>query len=136
MKKILRKNKLNQGQALVTLLFFVIIAITITSAAIAITISNLTTGEKLQEGLLAYDNAESGVENALIRLLRDPDYTGETLSFTNGNLDSQAIVQVNGTLPNKTIVSRGSMGKSLKTIQVDINYSNNIMNILSWKEIY
>lgn len=136
MKKILRKNQLNQGQALVTLLFFVIIAITITSAAIAITISNLTSGEKLQEGLLAYDNAESGVENALIRLLRDPDYTGETLSFINGNLNSQAIVQVNGILPNRTIISKGSTGKSLKTIQVDINYSNNIMNILSWKEIY
>ena len=66
------------GQALVTLLVFMIIAVTITSSAVMIIILNSKGSYRFQDGLVAYQIAESGAENAILRLLRNPDYTGET----------------------------------------------------------
>ena len=60
-----------RGQALVTLLFFVIISTIITSAAIVIILVNSTSVAKAQAGISAYYAAESGIENAFLRLLRD-----------------------------------------------------------------
>jgi len=118
------------GQALITLLFFVLIALTITSAAIIIIITNSTSASKFQEGTLAYYAAESGVENALLRLLRDPNYTGETLAIG----DTTAVATVSGNNP-KTIVSVGQNGKFKRTVQAQMNYNNGYYTFSNWKEL-
>lgn len=120
----------NQGQALVTLLFFMIFAITITSAAVVVVISNSLAASKFDQGNVTFYIAESGIENALMRLLRDPNYSGETLTIEGGN----AIIQVSGTNP-KTITSQGTIGNFSRTIQVRVDYTNNILSVQSWKEI-
>ena len=120
----------NQGQALVTLLFFMIIAITVTSGAVMIMLSNSLSASKFDQGNSTYYVAESGIENALIRLLRDPNYTGETLPVDSGN----AIISISGT-NSKTIISIGKIGNFSRTIQVTADYTNNILTIQSWKEI-
>ncbi|MBI2028159.1 MAG: hypothetical protein HYT07_00985 [Candidatus Levybacteria bacterium] len=118
------------GQALTTLLIFVIIAVTITSGAIVVLIANTTSTSKIQEGLAAYYAAESGVENALLRLLRDPNYTGETLSIDT----STAEITVTGSNP-KTVVSVGQNGNFKRTVQVQMNYNSGYYTFSSWKEI-
>jgi hypothetical protein len=128
---VLRISNFHQkGQALVTLLFFVIISLTITSAAIIIIIVNSISASKLEEGTVAYYTAESGIENALIRLLRDTDYAGETLTVGTGT----AVVTVTGS-DTKTVVSVGQNGKFKRTVQAQMTYDNGYYSFSNWKEL-
>jgi hypothetical protein len=122
--------KNNTGQAMVTLLFYMIIAITITSAAVVVIFSNSLATSKLEIGSIAYSIAESGAENALIRLLKDQTYTGETLNLGDGT----AQITVTGSNP-KVINSQGKLGNFNRTIEVTATFLNNILNVTSWKEI-
>lgn len=106
------------------------VAITVTSAAVISMIVNSYSANIFQLGNEGISLAESGVENALIRLLRDPDFTGENLIFTGGT----ANVSVTGTT-NKTIVSQSNVGNNVRKIEVQAQYNNNILTITSWKEI-
>ena len=119
-----------RGQALITLLFFVLISLTITSAAIIIIIINSISVSRFQEGTLAYYLAESGVENALLRLLRDPNYTGETLTIGTGT----AVITVTGANP-KTVVVVSQNGNFKRTVQAQMNYNNGYYTFSNWKEI-
>ncbi|MBI2613771.1 MAG: hypothetical protein HYW62_03285 [Candidatus Levybacteria bacterium] len=123
-------SHLQKGQALITLLFFVLISLTITSGAIIIIIANSISASKLQEGTSAYYTAESGVENALLRLLRDPNYAGETLTVGTGT----AVITVTGANP-KTVVSVGQNGNFKRTVQAQMNYSNGYYTFSNWKEL-
>ena len=119
-----------KGQTLITLLIFVVVATIITSAAIVMLVVNITATSKYQQGISAYYIAESGAENALLRLLRDPGYTGETMTVGTGT----AAITVNGD-SEKTITSEGRIGNFERILQVQTNFSNNILTVVSWKEI-
>lgn len=120
-----------QGQALVTLLFFVVLAITIISAAVAIVMANALSASRMQEGFSAYSIAESGAENALLRLDRNLNYTGETMTVDGGT----ATITATGTNP-VTILSIGTANNAIKKIQVVVNINNGQLSIVSWKEVY
>ena len=123
------KHKIQNGQALVTLLFFMIVSITITTAAVMIVVTNSIGASKIQQGEIGFSVAESGMENALIRLLRNPSYSGETLDVGNG----EAIITVSGTSPI-IITSEGFEGNFKRTIEVQAQYVNSILTVTSWKE--
>ena len=118
------------GQALITLLFFVLISLTITTGAIIIIIINSISASRFQEGTLAYYAAESGVENALLRLLRDPNYIGETLTVGAGT----AVITVSGSNP-KTVVVVGLNGNFKRTVSAQMDYNNGYYTFSNWKEI-
>lgn len=120
---------LEKGQALITLLFFMIIAITITSAAVIISIVNSLSTSYFDQANSAYYVAEAGAENAIIRLLRDPSYTGETLNVDTGS----AVITVSGTSPY-VITSVGKIYNSLRKIEVDATIVNGVLTVTSWKE--
>ncbi len=118
-----------KGQALITLLFFSIVAMTITSAAVIVTLTQAKTTSSIGLSDEAYYLAESRAENALLRLLRDQTYTGEQLALGTGVVT----IQVTGTNP-KTITSQATSSGYLRTVQVQTDYTNNILTVLSWKE--
>lgn len=118
-----------QGQALVMLISFVAIAVVVISSALINMFINMTAATRTQTGDVAYSIAESGVENALIRLLRDTSYVGETLTVGSGS----AVVTVSGTNP-KTITSTGSYGSFKRKLQVIASDSAGILSVTSWKE--
>jgi hypothetical protein len=118
-----------KGQALITLLFFVLISLTITSAAIIIIITNSLSASKFMEGDLSYYAAESGIENALLRLLRDPNYAGEALTVG----DATALITVSGNNP-KTVVSIGRNGNFRRRVSAQMTYSNGYYTFSNWKE--
>ena len=121
---------LQRGQALVSLLVFVVIAVTISSAAIVIIIINSQSASKYQDGLITYYIAESGLENAIIRLLRDPNYLGETVSVGSGS----ATIVVSGSNP-KIATSTGTLGNYKRKIQVQMNYNSGSYTYTNWKEV-
>lgn len=119
-----------KGQTLVILLVYMIIAVTITSAVIVLVLNSSSGTGKVLQGGTAYDIAESGAENAIIKLIRDRNYIGEELDIGDG----QAEITVTGTNP-KTIVSVGTLNDFSRTIQVIITITNGAVTVTSWKEL-
>lgn len=126
----MRQRGKQSGQALITLLVFVIISITITSAAVIIIVVNSRAASRFQEGTRVYYVAEGGMENALLRLLRNPNYAGEVLTIDDGT----ATITVTGTNP-KTVVSVGKIGSYLRKIQAQVTSTNGSYTVSAWKEI-
>lgn len=127
----MKKIFFNQGgQTMIILLTYMIIAIIVTTASIALILNSSSGTDKVYQSTNALDIAESGAETAMIKLLRNPVYSGETLSVGGG----QAEVTVAGSNP-KTIISIGTLNNFKRTIQVVVDTSNNTLTTTSWKEI-
>lgn len=136
MKKIIQGHNNSStnpqsGQTLVLLLIFMVMMVTITTASVAMIVVNAKAGDKLQQGSSAYTIAESGAETAMIKLLRNPNYEGETLPIGAG----QAVITVTGSNP-KTIISKGTVNNYTRKVRVIADYTNNVLTVTSWKEIY
>jgi FlaG/FlaF family flagellin (archaellin) len=128
----MKNVKCQSGQALVTLLVFTIVAITITSAAVIILFTNSLGTSKLEQGTNTYYSAESGAENALLRLLRDPNYTGETLAVDNASV----VISVANAGNTYTITSDATLGNFLRSVEVTASFVNNILTVDTWKEVF
>lgn len=106
-------------------------ALAVTIAAIFILATNSSSTTDLQNGTDVKEIAESGAENALLKLERDTSYTGET--YTEGNATVTTVV----TGSNIKIATTSAVGNnSTKKVEVTVDYSNNILTVLSWKEIF
>jgi hypothetical protein len=119
------------GQALVVLLFFMIIAITLSTTAVAVMVSNSLSVTRSELSAQALEIAEGGAQNALLQLIRMIDYTGETISLGDGT----ATITVSGINP-KTIHSVGTISNISRTIQVIVTTTNGVSTITSWSELY
>lgn len=127
--KIVKPEK--KGQALITLLFFTVMALMISTSAVAIISSGSISTGNLEQEEIAYYTAESGIENAILKLLRDPNYVGETMNINGGT----ATIQVSGTTP-LVISSIGKVGNIKHLIEVNVSYNNNVLTVTRWKQIY
>lgn len=123
------QEKYNSGQALIMLISFIAIGLTIISSSIFVNMIQSNTTTEVQSGSSALNVAESGVENAMLRLLRNPNYTGETLSVDSGT----SVTSVSGTGP-WTIVSTGEVGEFKRTLRVVVSDSGGTLVVTSWKE--
>lgn len=119
--------KNHKGQALVSLLMFILVAMTVITSIITTVISNTIVASIEQQAIDAYYIAEAGAENALMRLLRDPSYSGETLPVGNNS----AVISISGS----TITSTGQVNNLTRKIQVITSYNDNQLIVTSWKEI-
>jgi hypothetical protein len=123
-------KKTNQsGFAAVTLIVFMVIAITITTAATTIIIGNNLAASQTARSLQSYYLAESGIEEGLINLLRNPNYVG-TSGFINLG-DGQVSIGVS----SNTITSTAKVAGFQRTLKTLINNSGNL-TISSWKETF
>ena len=122
-----------KGQALITLLFFSVIAITVTSTAVVVLVVNSQSGAKFQQGTIAYQIAKSGIEEAKLRFLRDPSYTGtvEPLIIDSGSVT----IERSGSGPY-TFISTGRIGNFVKKIQVVATYSANLLTVGEQEEVF
>ena len=121
------RTKKQKGQAVLALLVLMTISVAIITAIVIMVLNNVTALGTVEQGTVSYYAAETGVENALLRLLRDPNYTGETLPIDGGSV----VIQVN----NGIITSTATISNSVRKIQLNYVYNNNVLTITSWKEI-
>jgi hypothetical protein len=121
---------LQSGQTLVLLLVFVTVAIAITAAAIFILTTNSISATNFSQGRSTKAMAEAGVEKALLSLLRDPNYKGETFSLDTGTVTAT----VSGTT-TLTISVAATDGDYVKRVEVIATYSNNVLIPTSWKDL-
>ena len=118
------------GQALVVLLFFMIIAITIVTASSLVLLTGLTATAGFEQGNDAIDLSESGIEDALLRSIRSPSYNGETLQV---GLDKTIVTVASGSSTIAT--SSATIGNVIRKIEVQFN-SGKTSSVSSWKEVY
>lgn len=116
------------GQTLVALLFFVMVGMIVTTAAVMILSTNSLAAQKLSQGEVTRQLAETGAENALLRLLRDKNYTGEKLDI--GVEGDNVEIKVDSGI----ITSTARSGNFQREIEVTYTF-NDILEIISWKEI-
>lgn len=125
-------KKINQkGQALVSLLFIVLIGFTVITMAVILLYVNSQSASITEQGTYAYYIAESGAEEGLLRMLRNPSYVGtqigQPLSISSGSAD---IVVSNG-----IITSTGKYNSAVRKVQVQTVYNSGVLTITSWREI-
>ena len=121
-----------KGQTLLIFLIFILVAITISMTSVSIIISNAQSTRGTAQSMEAYYAAEAGVENAALRLLRDPSYSGETIQI-NANATAEIVV-VNA--ENYVVTSTGKSGDFTKVIQANLDYTDNVLSVISWKELF
>ena len=128
------KKKLQSGQALVMLLFFVVVGITITTAAIIIIAGNSLSVTNINEGEIAKAFAETGAEKALLQILRG-NYEKEGTTLENIPLNGgEANVTITSTNGTATIDSVGTAGNYIKKVRVTV-LKDGMMEVTSWKEV-
>ncbi len=121
------------GTVLITLLIVVVVALVITSAGTSLIITNFQNTSQYQQGVSALKLAESGLENAVLRILRNPDYTGEALTI-DGN---PVMIVVTGENPKQVTVeaSVNSYSRRIQA-QVELDPAEGVWSVTSWKESY
>lgn len=128
----MKKNKTvqNRGQSLVLLLVFVMVAIAITTSATIIISTNSLSTNVVFQGVATRQMAEAGAEKALLQLIRDPNFKGETFDLDTGTVNST----VSGT-STLTINSSATNGDFVKSIEVIATYSDNVLTPISWRDL-
>lgn len=113
------------------LVLIVVLLATLTTAAVALAISTTQDTTTMTLGERALMVAESGAENAVLRLLRDPSYTGESnLPIGPGT----ATIGVTGSSPY-IITSTGTVGNQVRQVRVTVTRSSGIQTVSGWQEI-
>ncbi|KKS98181.1 MAG: hypothetical protein UV73_C0003G0123 [Candidatus Gottesmanbacteria bacterium GW2011_GWA2_43_14] len=125
------KKTNSQGFAMVILLFLMLLTVTIITAAVSLIILDSSSSTLIAASDSAKSIADSCMENAVIRLIRDPAYTGEELNINGG---SCRISVLGSTV--KTATSEADFGGKNKKVEVNLNLNNNIVTLSSWKEIF
>lgn len=125
---------MNKGQVALTLIFFALVAMIITSAAVMAIVNNNLTQSKMEQSLKAYTAAEAGTENALLKLLRQPDYQGETFNIDQNTTVTVTLEPIENT-SQIIIISQGQVGQINRQIKTIIDYNDNVLQIVSTDEI-
>lgn len=120
-----------RGQVMITMLYIMVIGTLITTGAAFALIANTQAASAIEVGEITLGVAESGIENAILKLIRNPAYTGETLVLSEGRT---ALVTVS-TSSGIVITSSGVVGRSRKTIQAKVRYNDGVLTIDSWNEL-
>ena len=125
----IKRSQLEQGQTLITLLVFMVIGITIVSSAALVLAANMLSTTTTEQGQMAYYVAESGAEDGMLHMLRNPLYddTYSPLPSTDG----QATIKIH----SGTITSVGKSGNTVRKVQVQTTYTGGVLTVTSWKEI-
>lgn len=125
----MKKNN-SGGFALVILLFLMVLAVTVITAAVSLMILGSSSSTLLISADTTKSIADSCIENAIIRLIRDPAYSGESLDVNEGNCQ----ITVTGS-SDKNVSVQANYGNKKKRVEANLNLNNNIVSLISWKDV-
>lgn len=125
------KRKLEEGQTLVSLLVFSVVALAVTTTAISVTINTSQATQAVENRVYVQHAAQSGIENTLLRLLRDPTYGGETITIDDVIVETSIV----GSDPY-IITATADNTRFSHTEEAVVTYTNNILTISSWTSSY
>lgn len=100
--------------------------------SVSVIISNAQGTSGAGQSMEAYYAAEAGIENASLQILRNPNYTGETLQINS--YTSATVVATNS--GQFVVTSAGKSGSFTRVVQAKLDYTNNILSVISWQELF
>jgi len=121
-----------RGSTLITLMIFILVMLAIASTSVSIIISNAQNTSGAGQSMEAYYAAEAGIENASLQLLRNPDYEGETIYLSPTSSVSISVSRSGF----YEVLSTGKSGQFTRILQAKLDYTNNILSVISWKEVF
>lgn len=125
--------KINEeGSVLLVVMVIMLVASLVIAAAITLILSGSSSTTRVEVAQMAYQAAESGVDEAQLRLLRDPNFTGNVSNIPVGV--STADITVSSAWP-KTIDSYGKYGGVIRHIRITATFNSGILTITALKEI-
>ena len=130
---MIKKNK-QQALALITVLIFGALAMIVIIFGITLMVIQTDSSRQFFTAQKSLSLAESAMENALLRLLRNPNYSGEILTFPEGT--ARIVVSDDGT--NKLVTVTASTGQildSVRIIQVVLIEEDGRLVVQSWREL-
>ncbi len=119
-----------KGQALIPLLIVIVIILSLGVAAVELAISNVVVDRYFQEEMDGYFTVESALENALLRSLRNPGYSGEDLQIN----EASCTIEINGETP-KVVTARCESDRWVRRLQAEVSFVNGIMSTDNIREI-
>lgn len=120
-----------RGQMLITLLVFIMVALSIAATSVSIIMTNAQSTQSTGQSMEAYYAAETGIENASLQLLRNPDYTGETVY-----INERVSTVIDATHSAQYVVTAtGRSGIFTRKIQAILDYTDNVLSVISWQEL-
>lgn len=126
----LRKN--DSGQILTSVLVFMAFGLSVVALSATLTVINIQNTAKLAQSEQATNYAEAGAEEAILRLIRDPAYSGGSLSLS---MDSVIGITVIGVGDSRTVTSTSTYNGFTKKVQAVVSLANNKVTLVSWKQI-
>ncbi len=122
----------NSGIALISVIIVCTVAMIVIVAGLTLSTTTSQSNTRFIHGGRALLLAETGAENALLRLLRDPNYQGEVLNLPDGTAKIE-VTQANGV---QHVLITGSTEFSSRQIDIKISYDHGMMKIDSWRESF
>lgn len=120
------------GQALIGVLAVIAISTVLVSSLMVNSLISAHSSLKLRQSNAVMGNADSYIQDAIIKIIRDPNYIGETLTL-NG---SRVIIEVTGENPKNILVkSINSQGDILRRLSLQLSFSNDgAISVNNWVE--
>ncbi len=118
------------GQALVSLIVIISLVTVLLTSIVFVSIDQSKAALDAAQSKKALYLAETGIENAILMLLRNPTYSGGTFSVDGSSVDVNV---AGGTI--KTITSKATSGTHIKKVEVEVDTGENKIQLISWRQI-
>jgi hypothetical protein len=96
-----------------------------------LTIINIQSTAKNAQSAQALNYAEAGAEEGVLRLIRDPAYSGGTLLIDTVSVP----ITVTGDAVSKIVTATATYNGFTKKIQAQVSLANNKLTLISWKQV-
>lgn len=126
----MRGEKKQQGQALIMVILIGVISIIAVVSASTLVISELKKNTATASGVAQYAVTYGALENAFMRLLRDPNYSGETVTLGT----STCYITATSGL-TKTVDVRCTNGQYVRKLGATVIFSGGTMSVSGISEI-
>ena len=128
--------KRKSGNILITVIIFMFIATLVITGAVITILSSSSSVSKVEQGQMAYQAAEGGMDEAVIQLLRNPNYGNPPVTETNIPTGQATFTLTVSGGATKTIDSYGKFGAFTRHIQTTASYNVGTLSVNPWQEVF
>ncbi|MFC1727003.1 hypothetical protein ACFL0Y_00600 [Patescibacteria group bacterium] len=120
----------NQGQALIPILIILLIILTVGAGSLYLSLGSLLLSSSSSTGEKVLVSVEGAVENGLMRILRNPNYSGESLQVAA----MPCTIDISGLNP-WTMTAQCDSGQAIRRLQAEVNFIDGEMIVSNLQEI-
>jgi len=121
---------MKKGQALIPLLIIIVIILGLGTTAIELAIGRMIISRFSFDEIKSFYTVETAMENAFLKILRNPAYLGEDLQIN----DASCTIEVSVTLP-KVVNATCDNGRQVRKMEAEASFVDGVMVVENIREI-